>query len=486
MSDQDIQVLTEEEFWVLFATGQPYFVRFARRLISDVMIAEDLVTEAALSVVRIIRNGGGPTKKTFISYLRVAIRNASIDHLRSASNEIAADNIGEIIEHQQETDHEVLSATTWDNEIALRAFQALSKKDQTLLMLTEVQGQSLSDVAKSQGMSVQSVAAASFRARDALRTSYLVSTVDENESCGDLKINYLAAYARGKSPELRRLRIEKHLSSCDLCPKQLKKMQSLRLPTLAILGLVTSGVALGYGVDAKPASAITNADIVRETASVERETLRRRLGLLSGIILIFFVLVWLAALYVNNTTQTAPEGTGATVEANEDGNKDTLAGVASQDPELPGLPEPPRNTKDSEADASVLPDDSVPVSPQVGQQNRTEPTAPPTTSPDLPPGVRTVKWDSKPVAYKQGGKSVQTLLRVEFDGQAKASDYVVEVVPPSGVTVAKASAGCAVQGERVLCVPISTMLGLQGFNFQFFYNLESDADLPQATVKIRN
>ncbi|QIM17822.1 sigma-70 family RNA polymerase sigma factor [Leucobacter coleopterorum] len=251
------QRLNEEQFWELYAVSQPHLVRFARRLCSDRMLAEDAVADAFVSVLKTIRKDGdsGPTRETFISYMRVCVRHEVARLSRRLSVEETNTDVEAQLEGQQLVEHvddRLNDVEVWDGDVAKRALDALSDRDRALLLLTEVEKRPLAEVAQSQGMTAQAVAAATYRARDALRTNYLIEAVSEEPSCPKMRVDFLAAFARGKAPSVRRRKIEAHLDECERCPGRLRKMISYRVPVAAVALLASVGGVVASGNASAP------------------------------------------------------------------------------------------------------------------------------------------------------------------------------------------------------------------------------------------
>ncbi|QIK63722.1 sigma-70 family RNA polymerase sigma factor [Leucobacter viscericola] len=457
-------------------------MKFAQRLCSDRMLAEDAVAEAFVSVLKTLRKPGdsGPTQETFISYLRVCIRHEVAQLSRRMSVEETNADIEAQLEGRQiadESGERLDDVDVWDSDVARRAFSDLPERDQSLLKLTEVDSKPLAEVANVHGMTAQAVAAATYRARDALRTNYLVEAVATDPACPKMRVDFLAAFARGKAPSVRRRKIEAHLKECDRCPARLKKMLSYRVPTMVVVLLASTAGVLGTGSGATRASAVSDGELALENTAIRRESLRRNIWQVGGGALVL-VLAGVAAwtMIFSGVQHTAGETTNSgTVTTGTDdprGNGDPNNGG----PDGPGQSADP--FKESASGSASGKDDG-----SNGDNSDSDGNDNGGGGNNLPPGVRSASWLKPPANYVAGGRDAKLLLAVEFDPDTEPSNYLVEVQVPDGVKVTRASAGCTIDASTVVCAPTAEMLNLRLFNFQFFTDLSEDAGLPVVTVR---
>lgn len=483
------QRLSEEQFWELYAVSQSHLVRFARRICSDRMLAEDAVADAFVSVLKTIRKPGdsGPTRETFISYLRVCIRHEVARLSRRWSVEETNADVEAQLEGQQLVDHvddRLTDVEVWDGDVAKRAFGALSDRDRALLLLTEVEKHPLAEVAQSQGMTAQAVAAATYRARDALRTNYLIEAVSEDPTCPNMRVDFLAAFARGKAPSVRRRKIEAHLDRCERCPDRLQKMLSYRVPVAVVAVLALGGGVVVSGNTSAPASAVEPIELEIESARILGAARVRGAAFVGGgalLLLLAGLVTWLLTASLSGSAGQAPgsSGSGLAGKGTSDaGNAPAKTGPdASDDTSAPG--EASGDTSGDGSGSGTNGNGSGNDEQKSNEEEREK-----NKDDGLPPGVRSASWLTPPANYVAGGRDAKLLLAVEFDPDTEPSDYVVEVRVPSGVRVTRASAGCVIASNTVTCTPTSTMLNLRLFNFQFFTDLTADAALPDVSVMV--
>ncbi|GAA3581970.1 hypothetical protein GCM10022198_01460 [Klugiella xanthotipulae] len=453
MSELTSNSISEEEFWDLFVRSQRNLERFAASLIRDESLREDVVAETSLSVLRAIRAGGGPTRAAFISYMRVAVRHEALKVLAVENRLVATPDIDQIAEESQDPvlpDDDGIAAA----RAVRRAFLQLSERSQTILYLVEVEGMRLAEVAQRLGLSERSVGSAVHRARDLLRTRYLQELVADNLTCSEMRDDYLAAYARGRSTALRRRRIEQHCEGCPRCQTLLHAMLAARVPVAVLLGLVFVGDLAGMaGTSAVGGSASVLAGSAPVSTPLGGAGLRATLlkigvpsvGLVVAAGVILFPLLQPALV--------APtvSGSGSAVEVS--------ARVPAEENAADTPPE-----ADTTASVSAVPDRLA--------------TSTPSSS-----GVVSVEWREVPPEYWAGGSGIQLLLTVTVEGEGSPGDYEVTVTMPDGVAVSAVSAGCVVTNRVSVCTPTLNMARLQAYNLQFVVDIAADAPLPVATVR---
>jgi RNA polymerase sigma factor (sigma-70 family) len=174
---------------------------------------EDLVADAFTRVLRVLRDGGGPTEE-FRAYLLVTLRNAAISGSRGATVSLYAD-VPETYLPRPGGDP-VLSR--WDANAAASAFASLPERWRTVLWHTEVEDESPAEIAPLLGLRPNGVAALAYRAREGLRQAYLRAHLPEVESreCR-ATVSKLAGWVRSSVPDPLSRKISKHLARCADC-----------------------------------------------------------------------------------------------------------------------------------------------------------------------------------------------------------------------------------------------------------------------------
>jgi RNA polymerase sigma factor (sigma-70 family) len=174
---------------------------------------EDLVADAFTRVLRVLRDGGGPTEE-FRAYLLVTLRNAAISGSRGATVSLYAD-VPETYLPRQGVDPVV---SRWDANAAASAFASLPERWRTVLWHTEVEDESPAEIAPLLGLRPNGVAALAYRAREGLRQAYLRAHLPEVESreCR-ATVSKLAGWVRSSVPDPLSRKISKHLALCADC-----------------------------------------------------------------------------------------------------------------------------------------------------------------------------------------------------------------------------------------------------------------------------
>ena len=187
--------------------------RAASCLSSTAAEREDLVADAFTRVLRVLRDGGGPTEE-FRAYLLVTLRNAAISGSRGAIVSLYAD-VPETYLPRASGDP-VLHR--WDENAAASAFASLPERWRTVLWHTEVEDESPAEVAPLLGLRPNGVAALAYRAREGLRQAYLRAHLAEVEGreCR-ATVSKLAGWVRSSVPDPLSRKISKHLARCADC-----------------------------------------------------------------------------------------------------------------------------------------------------------------------------------------------------------------------------------------------------------------------------
>src|SRR3954469_7493442 len=155
--------------------------RVARQFTSSID-ADDLVSEAYARIFQRVLAGGGPTG-AFRPYLYTTIRNLA-STWGAASRDVQVDMIEDFEDERIPDD-----PATWalDRTLTASAFRTLPERWQTVLWYTEVEGMDPHEVAPIMGISANSVAALSYRAREGLRKAWLQAHVSDATASGDCR-----------------------------------------------------------------------------------------------------------------------------------------------------------------------------------------------------------------------------------------------------------------------------------------------------------
>jgi RNA polymerase sigma factor (sigma-70 family) len=211
-----------EAFADLYVRYSAVAHRFACRLLGSTQGADDIVSESFAKVLNRLLAGGGPTT-AFRSYLLTTVRTTLYKQLAA---ERMVDRQVELSEPSAIQTDPVMDQL--DAGFAVRAFQTLSQRWQSVLWHLEVEDKSTATVAALLGIHPNAVAALVFRARDALRVAYLQMHVntDVKDGCRESAVN-LAAWLCGRLHRAQRTRVEQHLDCCETCARAAVELSEL-------------------------------------------------------------------------------------------------------------------------------------------------------------------------------------------------------------------------------------------------------------------
>jgi RNA polymerase sigma factor (sigma-70 family) len=229
-------------FAVLWERHARSGLRVARQFTSS-LDADDLVAEAFTQIYRQVLAGGGPDG-SFRPYLYTTVRNLACRWGRE-SQEIPIDDL-DGIEDPFALDDPAVAAL--DRSFTVRAFRSLPDRWQSVLWYTEVEGMDPHEVAPLLGLTPNSVAALSYRAREGLRTAWLQAHISDNATDADCRwaIGHLGGHARHGLTDREAERLADHLRDCTHCSIIAEEVDEVgsRL-ALVLLPLILGGVAGG-------------------------------------------------------------------------------------------------------------------------------------------------------------------------------------------------------------------------------------------------
>ncbi|WGD38669.1 sigma-70 family RNA polymerase sigma factor [Lysinibacter sp. HNR] len=220
-------------FSLLWIRHSEFAARAARSFVSATD-AEDVVAEAFMRVFERIRAGGGPTGD-FRSYLFVTIRNLAAEWVRSRREFTQADDrwVVELVAATPSQSDSIM------HERALWSYQSLTERWQEILLYSEVEGLTISEIAIRMGMSANAVSQLVFRAREGLREAWIQAHVwglsaytARTQSECRWSMDRMGAYERNRLGHRDRTRFSAHTLGCPSCGEVLTVTQQIasRLP----------------------------------------------------------------------------------------------------------------------------------------------------------------------------------------------------------------------------------------------------------------
>lgn len=272
--------------------------RVARQFTSSID-ADDLVSEAYARIYQRVLAGGGPTG-AFRPYLYTTIRNLA-SSWGAASRDIQVDMIDDFEDDRIPDDP---AAWALDRTLTARAFRTLPERWQTVLWYTEVEGMDPHEVAPLMGMTANSVAALSYRAREGLRKAWLQAHVSDAVAEGECQwaLSRLGEHARDSLSNRDRERLTVHLADCAKCTIVAEEVDEVGSHlAMVMLPLLLGGVVGGslLATLSQPSTALAASQVPIPDVPVAFETVAG-----GGV---------LAAPIVGGLSLGAASGTGALV-----------------------------------------------------------------------------------------------------------------------------------------------------------------------------
>lgn len=215
--------------------------RVARQFTS--IDADDLVSEAYARIFQRVLAGGGPTG-AFRPYLYTTIRNLA-STWGAASRDIQVDMIEDFEDERIPDDP---AAYALDRTLTARAFRGLPERWQTVLWYTEVEGMDPHEVAPLMGISANSVAALSYRAREGLRKAWLQAHISDATASGECQwtMSRLGDHARDGLSARDAQRLTDHLADCAKCTIVSEEVEEVGSHlAMVMLPLLLGGIAGG-------------------------------------------------------------------------------------------------------------------------------------------------------------------------------------------------------------------------------------------------
>jgi RNA polymerase sigma factor (sigma-70 family) len=242
--------------------------RVARQCTSSID-ADDLVSEAFARIYQRVLAGGGP-EGAFRPYLYTTVRNLAATWGARQSRDVQVDLIDDVEDDRIPDDP---AAWALDRTLTARAFRSLPDRWQTVLWYTEVEGMDPHEVAPIMGMTANSVAALSYRAREGLRKAWLQAHINDAQASGECQfvMGKLGEHTRDGLGDRDRKRVEEHLTTCPKCSIVSEEVEEVGSHLAFILLPLILGGVVGGGVLAAmsaPSSAMAAAAVPAVPAAV--------------------------------------------------------------------------------------------------------------------------------------------------------------------------------------------------------------------------
>jgi RNA polymerase sigma factor (sigma-70 family) len=246
-----------DAYGALFERHRDSAVRLARQLTS-VGDADDLVSDAFSSVLRVLMGGGGPDV-AFRPYLLTAVRRRHIDSIRARHRVKATDDLDNLDPGRPYTDPAV---EAFENTAAANAFRSLPERWQMVLWQMEVEGQKPAEIAVLLGISANSVSALAYRAREGLKQAYLQNHLaDTADSDCRWATERLGAYVRKGLARREATKVDEHLDKCDKCSVLYLELSDVNSNLRGLIAPIILGGAAATYLAAIPVAGATSAAV---------------------------------------------------------------------------------------------------------------------------------------------------------------------------------------------------------------------------------
>lgn len=223
----------------------------ARQYTNSDADADDVVADAFAAVYGALSRGNGP-EEAFRAYLFTVVRRVAAVHRDRARRVEPTDDVATLEAGTAlagTADEPALAG--FERGVVARAFHSLPERWQAVLWHTEVEGLTPAQIAPILGMSANSVAALSYRAREGLRQAYLQQHLQDPLDAGCRTVaGKLGAYVRGGLGARDTAQVEAHLETCGECRALVLELGDVNHGMRAIiaplvLGLVGAGALTG-------------------------------------------------------------------------------------------------------------------------------------------------------------------------------------------------------------------------------------------------
>ncbi|MFB7636942.1 sigma-70 family RNA polymerase sigma factor, partial [Streptomyces sp. NPDC056149] len=234
--------------------------RYARSCCRDAHTAEDLTGEVFARTLQAVRGGAGPDSAVR-AYLLTTVRRVAAVWAKTARREHLVEDFAvfavtaagsSLDDDTLDLGADVRAMHEAEQTMAVRAFQSLPERYQTVLWHTTIEDESPSEVAPLLGLTANATAVLAHRAREGLKQAYLQAHVSQSLTSGGDCARYadrLGAYARGGLRMRAERGLRKHLDECARCRGAALEVADLNQRIGAVLPVAVIGwFAAGYAI----------------------------------------------------------------------------------------------------------------------------------------------------------------------------------------------------------------------------------------------
>ncbi|KAA2263689.1 sigma-70 family RNA polymerase sigma factor [Solihabitans fulvus] len=287
-------------FGELFSRHADAVRRFALRLVSDPVEADDLTAEAFFRVLQAIRRGSGPTEHVRTYLLTVARRVVWEWSERRRDVPVEDEELSRRVEPYADN-----AGPHAEQYLIGRAFRSLPERWRTVLWRVEVEGERPATVASHFGLTANAMSALARRAREGLRAAYLQAHLSDAETarhCRSVRPK-LGAYTAGQVTGSELSRIRKHLAGCGSCRAlhaDLTDVCTGLRSYAGLLALPAAAALIGHQLAAAipPVAAVTGASAAGGVTSLSAPAVVGKSVLLAGRVKLLLAAASVAAVGV--------------------------------------------------------------------------------------------------------------------------------------------------------------------------------------------
>ena len=236
----------DQAYAELWTRHHPAALRQARALTRN--DPEDLVSEAFSRILAILRAGGGPDT-AFRPYLLTSVRRLSIDRAKSAQQREVPTGEESDLDLPTQESLEGQHVEGVDAALAWSAWTSLPEPTRALLWHAVVEEERPADIARTLGVSANSVASRTKRARERLRQAYLSehAAATDDEECRRVRARLGSYVRRAVSPRGSR-QIRDHLHTCRECRAAYAEVRNIDSMVLGVVATIITGAAALYAI----------------------------------------------------------------------------------------------------------------------------------------------------------------------------------------------------------------------------------------------
>ena len=196
----------------------------------------------------ILRGGGGPDT-AFRPYLLTSVRRLSIDRAKSAQQREVPTGEESDLDLPTQESLEGQHVEGVDAALAWSAWTSLPEPTRALLWHAVVEEERPAEIARTLGVSANSVASRTKRARERLRQAYLSehAAATDDEECRRVRARLGSYVRRAVSPRGSR-QIRDHLHTCRECRAAYAEIRNVDSMVLGVVATIITGAAALYAV----------------------------------------------------------------------------------------------------------------------------------------------------------------------------------------------------------------------------------------------